>query len=115
MFLKRVISDCVGRARSALTTKFTWWRRCISGALLVGDSFAHSRIHDIDIVDRVGSGDAFAAGAILAILEGMSTADGAEFATAASVLAHSIEGDVNISSRAEIEKLARGGDSRIVR
>lgn len=86
-----------------------------SGALLVGDIFACSRVHDIDIVDRVGGGDAFAAGAILAVLEGMSAADGAEFATAASVLAHSIEGDVNLSSRAEIERLARGGDSRIVR
>ncbi len=90
-------------------------RHRFSGALLVGDSFAHSRVHDIDIVDRVGSGDAFAAGAILAVLDGMSAADGAEFAAAASVLAHSIEGDVNLSGRAEIEKLARGGDSRIVR
>lgn len=86
-----------------------------SGAMLVGDNFACSRVHDIDIVDRVGCGDAFAAGAILAVLEGMSAADGVEFAVAASVLKHSIEGDVNLSSRAEIEKLASGGDSRIVR
>lgn len=86
-----------------------------SGAMLVGDNFACSRVHDIDIVDRVGSGDAFAAGTILAVLEGMSAAEGAEFAVAASVLKHSIEGDVNLSSRAEIEKLARGGGSRIVR
>ncbi len=90
-------------------------RHRFSGALLVGGDFACSRVHDIDIVDRVGSGDAFAAGAILAVSEGMSAAEGVEFAVAASVLGHSIEGDVNLSSRAEIEKLARGGDSRIVR
>ncbi len=85
------------------------------GGMLAGGTFAASRVHAIDIVDRVGGGDAFAASAIYAVLGGMGAAEGAEFAAAAGVLAHSIEGDFNLSTGAVIEKLAKGGDSRIRR
>ncbi|KAB2667682.1 MAG: sugar kinase [Verrucomicrobia bacterium] len=65
------------------------------------------------IVDRVGGGDAFSAGLIFALntpeLKDPNTA--LRFATAASCLAHSIEGDANLSSRAEIEALMGGSAS----
>ena len=71
-----------------------------------------------NIVDRVGAGDAFGAGLIFASL----TPDLAEpqtalsFATAASCLAHTIEGDFNFVSRAEVETLMKGsGSGRVVR
>jgi 2-dehydro-3-deoxygluconokinase len=60
------------------------------------------------IVDRVGSGDAFMAGFIYSMLKGMEDAQILEFATAASALKHSIEGDVNVVSVAEIESLVKG-------
>lgn len=70
------------------------------------------------IVDRVGAGDAFAGGLIYALthpeLSEPSTA--VRFATAASCLAHSIEGDFNFSSRTEVEALMNGSASgRVVR
>jgi 2-dehydro-3-deoxygluconokinase len=70
------------------------------------------------IVDRVGGGDAFAAGLIFALLQpelsDPQTALG--FAVAASCLAHSIQGDFNYSSRSEIEALMAGsGSGRVVR
>lgn len=70
------------------------------------------------IVDRVGGGDAFAAGLIFARLapelKAPQTAIG--FAVAASCLAHSISGDYNFSSRAEVEALMKGSASgRVVR
>ena len=71
-----------------------------------------------DIVDRVGGGDSFAAGLIFALHGGEFTddADAIAFATAASCLAHSIKGDFNRSSRAEVEALMRGsGSGRVVR
>lgn len=71
-----------------------------------------------NIVDRVGGGDAFAAGLIYALI----TPDLSEpqtavaFAVASSCLAHSISGDYNFSSRAEVEALMRGsGSGRVVR
>jgi 2-dehydro-3-deoxygluconokinase len=71
-----------------------------------------------NIVDRVGGGDAFAAGLICAMTapEYSATADMLRFATAASCLAHSIVGDFNYSSRHEVEALMKGsGSGRVVR
>lgn len=69
------------------------------------------RSHQYDlthIVDRVGSGDAFMAGFIYGMLSGWDDQDTLEFATAASALKHSIEGDVNLVSVAEVEGLVKG-------
>lgn len=71
-----------------------------------------------NIVDRVGGGDAFAAGLIFALTtEKLSSPQRAiSFAAAASCLAHSIPGDFNYSSRNEVETLMRGsGSGRVVR
>jgi 2-dehydro-3-deoxygluconokinase len=70
------------------------------------------------IVDRVGAGDAFAAGLIFALLTPELSALPAalSFAVAASCLAHSIVGDFNYSSRSEVEALMQGsGSGRVVR
>jgi 2-dehydro-3-deoxygluconokinase len=71
-----------------------------------------------DIVDRVGGGDSFAAGLVYALNSGdlAEPSKAIRFAVAASCLAHSIEGDFNFSSRAEVEKLMGGNASgRVVR
>lgn len=71
-----------------------------------------------NIVDRVGAGDSFAAGLIYALTtpELSDHATAVRFATAASCLAHSIVGDFNYSSRAEVERLMGGsGSGRVVR
>lgn len=71
-----------------------------------------------NIVDRVGGGDSFAAGLVYALHAGdfPTDAEAIAFAVAASCLAHSIKGDFNFSSRAEVESLMRGGGSgRVVR
>ena len=70
------------------------------------------------IVDRVGAGDAFAAGLIFARItpELNAPQTAVSFAVAASCLAHSISGDFNFSSRAEVESLMSGAASgRVVR
>lgn len=62
------------------------------------------------IVERLGTGDAFTAGLLFALNTSELAAPQAaiSFATAAACLAHSIEGDVNLSTRSEIESLAAG-------
>lgn len=78
--------------------------------------FCFSRKYDLHIIDRVGGGDSFGGGLIYAMLSGKSTQDAVEFATAASALKHTIEGDYNMVSVAEVEKLAAGdGSGRIQR
>ena len=83
------------------------------GAVLHGKTGFHaSRGYEIDdIIDRVGGGDSFAAGLIYGLLEYGGDPDRAiNFAVAASCLKHSISGDFNLSTKAEVEALA-GGDA----
>ncbi len=69
-----------------------------------------SKEYHLHIVDRVGGGDSFGAGLIYSLLQEKTMQDTIEFAVAASALKHSIEGDFNRVSVAEVEKLA-GGDA----
>ncbi len=64
-----------------------------------------------DIVDRVGGGDAFAAGLIYGMLDGMNDQDALEFAVAASALKHTIPGDVNRVKVDEVRSLLEGNAS----
>ena len=71
----------------------------------------------VPIVDRVGGGDAFAAG----LIYGLGVADrgpqwALEFAVAAACLKHSIPGDANLVTLQEVEQLVAGNASgRVVR
>ena len=75
-----------------------------------------STTYRMHIVDRVGGGDSFGGGLIYSLLTGKSTQAAVEFAVAASALKHSIEGDYNMVTVAEVEKLAGGdGSGRVQR
>ncbi len=75
-----------------------------------GADYFFSKSYNVHIVDRVGGGDSFGGGLIYAVLEGYKAQDMIEFAVAASCLKHSIEGDYNMVSVDEVQKLA-GGDA----
>lgn len=81
-----------------------------SALLYDGREAYRSRIYKVHIVDRVGGGDSFAGGLIYSLLSGKSTREALEFAVAASCLKHTIFGDFNLVSTAEVETLA-GGDA----
>jgi len=76
-----------------------------------------SRRYEItDIVDRVGTGDAFAAGLIYGLGNLSSPQEALEFAVAASCLKHSIPGDLPLLSAAEAKALMGGaGSGRVQR
>ncbi len=80
------------------------------GMLYDGENYCFSKQYHLHIVDRVGGGDSFGGGLIYSLLNGYSTQDAIEFAVAASALKHSIEGDFNRVTVAEVKKLA-GGDA----
>lgn len=88
-----------------------------SACLYDGKTFLRSRQYEInDIVDRVGSGDAFAAGLIHGLLAYSDDTRALEFATAAGCLKHSIPGDFNRVSLSEVERLLKGdGSGRVQR
>lgn len=75
-----------------------------------------SKKYDIQLVDRVGGGDSFSAGLIYALAVGKKYQQAIEFATAASCLKQTIEGDFNRTTVAEVENLLNtGGSGRVLR
>jgi 2-dehydro-3-deoxygluconokinase len=81
----------------------------ISAISITKSGVEKSKSYDIThIVDRVGTGDAFAAGIIYGDVTGKSERDALEFATAACVWKHTIPGDHTLASADEIESLSKG-------
>ena len=82
-----------------------------------GKEFLLSRRYDLtDIVDRVGGGDSFCGGLIYGLNAYDHTRDALEFATAASCLKHTVNGDYNRVSASEVHSLMKGsGSGRVQR
>lgn len=79
------------------------------GILYDGEKLYESRRYDItDIVDRVGGGDSFMGGLIYGLLTYKDNQKAIEFAAAASCLKHTIFGDYNRVTVAEVENLMNG-------
>ena len=64
--------------------------------------------YPVAIVEPIGAGDAFAAGLIYAVLAGRSAERALSFAVAAGALKHTIPGDYNRVSAAEVDRLVAG-------
>ncbi len=73
-----------------------------------------TRTYEVEIVDRLGAGDSFAAGLIHGLLDG-DLQKGLDYGVAASALKHSMPGDFAWISRAEVEALLKGPGLRISR
>lgn len=73
-----------------------------------------TRTYEVEIVDRLGAGDSFAAGLIHGLLDG-DLQKALDYGVAASALKHSIPGDFAWITRAEVEALLKGPGLRISR
>ncbi|RGZ00670.1 sugar kinase [Clostridium sp. AM58-1XD] len=105
----------VSSLRESYSASHNGWSACILDGK-TGDFYYSTKYTIHPIVDRVGGGDAFAAGIISGLAEGMDIRGTLEFAVAASALKHTIHGDFNLVSREEVEKLAGGdGSGRVDR
>ncbi|WP_086314641.1 2-dehydro-3-deoxygluconokinase [Enterococcus sp. 7F3_DIV0205] len=86
------------------------------GTLWQENQYYQSQIHEITpIVDRVGAGDAFAAGILHGLLVEMPSQGTVDFATAASALKHTIHGDCNQFSKEEVMNFLAVGSGKIIR
>jgi 2-dehydro-3-deoxygluconokinase len=95
--------------RGSISASHNTW----SGILFDGqDLYTGPLFHITDVVDRVGSGDAFAGGLIYGLLTyGDDRRRALDFAVAASCLKHSIVGDFNLCTVEEVEKIMAGETS----
>ena len=114
----RVMNEFPNLARVAITLReshsadHNGWSAVLRNRakFIVGPSY------DIrNIVDRIGAGDAFAAGLIHGLASRLSDEDALGFAVAASCLKHSVPGDFNLVGEKDVKALMEGDRSGRVR
>jgi 2-dehydro-3-deoxygluconokinase len=69
--------------------------------------------YDVQVVDRIGAGDAFSGGLIVSRLENRAWDDAVRFAAATAALKHRIPGDFCLVTRDEIEQYLQGASVRV--
>ena len=95
----------ISTLRESFSATHNGWKALIYN----GKEFYESKRYDINpIIDRVGGGDSFSGGVIHGLLTKPTQGEALEFAVAASALKHTINGDFNLVSVAEVESLAGG-------
>lgn len=95
----------VSTLRESFSATHNGWKALIYN----GQEFYESKRYDINpIIDRVGGGDSFSGGLIHGLLTKPSQGEALEFAVAASALKHTVNGDFNLVSEAEVEALVGG-------
>ncbi len=111
----RQLSERFGFEKVAITLRGSISANDNTWAAMLYDAgeneYFFSKNYNIHIVDRVGGGDSFGGGLIYAAMTGRKPQDVIEFATAASALKHTIEGDTNHVTVAEVDALIKGGGS----
>lgn len=90
------------------------WKNSWTAIAYQGGRILRTKTYEVEIVDRLGAGDSFAAGFIHGMLEG-DLQRALDFGVAASALKHSIPGDFAWISREEVEGMLKGSGLRISR
>jgi 2-dehydro-3-deoxygluconokinase len=69
----------------------------------------------LDVLDRIGGGDGFAAGLIYGLISGRSPEESLRLGWAHGALLTTFPGDVTMAKLPEVEALAKGGSARVQR
>ncbi|KAB1067741.1 sugar kinase [Tamlana haliotis] len=102
------IKKVVGKKRKSISAS----EQEIQGRMWTGKKYIKTEILNIShVIDRVGTGDAFAAGLIYGLLHNDTDMEALEFATAACALKHTVMGDVNMVTLENITSLMNGNTS----
>jgi 2-dehydro-3-deoxygluconokinase len=90
------------------------WKNSWTAILYQKGNVLRTKTYEVEIVDRLGAGDSFAAGLIHGLLEN-DPQKALDFGVAASAIKHTIPGDIAWITRGEVEALLKGGGLRISR
>src|SRR5262249_42532815 len=83
------------------------WKNTWTAIAYQSGKVFRTRSYEVEIVDRLGAGDSFAAGLIHGLLDG-DLQKGLDYGVAASAIKHSIPGDFAWITRQEVEGLLKG-------
>jgi 2-dehydro-3-deoxygluconokinase len=105
----KVIATTLRAAKSA--TRNDWSAIC----WMDGKFYESRKYKDLEILDRVGGGDSFASGLIYGLMTGGGPQQAVECGAAHGALAMTTPGDTSMATKAEVEKLMKGGSARVRR
>jgi len=98
--------------REVKTALLNDWRTVL---LYKGSYHVSRKYENLEILDRTGGGDSFAAALIYSFLTEKEPQEAVEFAAAYSALCHGFLGDWNWAYREEAESVMKGGSARVKR
>ncbi|MDO5088162.1 MAG: sugar kinase [Leptotrichiaceae bacterium] len=90
-------------------------RNIYSGIMTDGKNVAKGKEYEVEIKDRVGTGDAFTSGGIYSYLSGNEMEEMINFAIGSGVLKHTIYGDVSEFGKEDILKIINADSYDVVR
>ncbi len=105
----KVVATTLRAVRSA--TRNDWGAICWAG----GDFHQALNRQDLEVLDRVGSGDSFASGLIYGLIKFGDPQKAVEYGAAHGALAMTTPGDTSMASLREVEALVKGGSARVQR
>jgi 2-dehydro-3-deoxygluconokinase len=110
------LQDKFGFSIVAITRRHekTAWTGSWASWVLAEGKIIRSREYDIEVVDRIGSGDAFASGLLFGYLDG-DEEKGVAFGDAMAALKNTMVGDFSWATKDEVQKLIASGDMRVQR
>lgn len=76
-----------------------------------GQFFTEDPYRDIEVVDRIGSGDAYVSGVLYAVLSGRSMQKAVEYGNAMAAVKNTVEGDLPCTSLREIDAIIKAHHS----
>jgi 2-dehydro-3-deoxygluconokinase len=91
------------------------WRNAWTAIAYANAKFYDDVKYELEIVDRLGGGDSFSAGFIYGLLKKSSYEAALRYGNAFSALKHSMPGDFNWATLAEVESLLKGSSLRVAR
>lgn len=89
--------------------------KSISGFLYTKNALYQTEYKAVEVLDRIGTGDAFASGILLSYIEKWDNQAGVEFAIVNAVLAHTIHGDVPLTTRDQIYRIMKNPGIELIR
>ncbi|MAU26051.1 MAG: 2-dehydro-3-deoxygluconokinase [Muricauda sp.] len=106
------IEKVVGKTRKSVSAS----HQQIQGKMWNGKEYIKTETLNITpVIDRVGTGDAFAAGLIYGLLHYNTDEQALDFASAACALKHTVPGDVNLVSLENVQSLMEGDTSGAIK
>jgi 2-dehydro-3-deoxygluconokinase len=91
------------------------WRNTWTAIAYADGQYFDDVKYELEVVDRLGAGDAFSAGFIYGYLTKRCYADALRYGNAFGALKHSVPGDFNWATLQEVEGLLKGASLRVAR